>query len=207
MRMAMVTAYSHVQRLADAGLVTRVYDREGSLVVITPTGRIRTGTARGDPPRGATRGPGLWHSRAVSWVAALLSLRERRWLSERELRLRDEWQVPVYWPASRGTHRPDLGAEVDARRVAIEVELSPKAPRRLRAILAGYEAAIAERQLAGVLYVCDRDDVLAGVRRAAAHAGLPPERLRARTLPDLQREVRGLARDRLRRDSSPVPGS
>jgi hypothetical protein len=35
---------------------------------------------------------------------------------------------------------------VDGRRIAIEVELLPKAPRRLRAILAGYDDAIQRGQ-------------------------------------------------------------
>ena len=33
--------YSHIARLADAGLLTRMYDRDGSVVAITPTSRAR----------------------------------------------------------------------------------------------------------------------------------------------------------------------
>ncbi len=99
------------------------------------------------------------------------------------MRSRADWLVPVLWQASRGTHRPDIGVEVAGRRVAIEVELCVKAPRRLRAILAGYEALIAAGSLSGgVVYVSDRDDVLAAVTRAAAAVGVPEGRLRTRSL-------------------------
>ena len=129
--------YSHVARLAGAGLVVRGYDRDGSVVAITAAGRRAVGADKGDVRSGATHGSGLRHARAVSWVAALLTLRERAWVSEHELRRDEEWQVPVVWASSRGRHRPDLGIVVREARVAVEVELSHKSPRRLRAILAG----------------------------------------------------------------------
>ena len=57
-------------------------------------------------------------------------------------------------------------------RVAVEVELSHKSPRRLRAILAGYEQAIASQRIGGgLIYVSDRADVLDAVARAADHVG------------------------------------
>ncbi len=66
----------------------------------------------------------------------------RAWVSDREARGRAEWLIPVVWAQHRGQHRPDLGIEVDGVRVAVEVELSHKSPRRLQAILAGHESAI-----------------------------------------------------------------
>jgi len=69
-------------------------------------------------------------ARAVTWVAAILTIRERHWLSERELRGQEQWQVPVIWTASRGRHRPDAGVLIRDARVAIEVELSHKSARR-----------------------------------------------------------------------------
>ena len=116
--------YSHLQRLADAGYVIRAFDPGGSVVAITAAGRRWIGAERGDVRAGATYGSGLRHARAVSWVAALLTLRERAWVSERESRGRPEWEIPVIWPAHRGRHRPDLGAVMGSgARVAIEVEL------------------------------------------------------------------------------------
>jgi hypothetical protein len=190
------TTYSHVQRLADAGLVVRAFDREGSVVAITAAGRRALRADRGDVRVGATRGSGLRHSRAVSWVAALATLRAREWVSDREARDRPEWLIPVVWAAHRGQHRPDLGIEFAGGRVAIEVELSAKSPRRLAAILAGHEAAIASGRIGGgLIYVSDRADVLAAVTRAVARIGLPPKRFRTRLLADVQREVRRLTAD------------
>ena len=188
--------YSHVQRLADAGLVVRAFDRDGSVVAITAAGRRAIAADRGDVRVGATHGSGLRHARAVSWVAALATLRKRAWVSDREARDRAEWLIPVVWSQHRGQHRPDLGIEFAGGRVAVEVELSHKSPRRLQAILAGHDSAIASGRIAGgLIYVSDRPDVLAAVSRAATRVGLPPERFRTRPLEDLQREVRRLTRE------------
>lgn len=187
------TTYSHAERLAAAGLAVRIYDREGSVVAITGAGRRLVCADGGEARLGATRGLGLRHARAVSWVAALLTARGRSWVSDRELRERPDWRIPVFWSHSRGTHRPDAGAQVGGRRVAVEVELSHKAPRRLRAILAGYEAVLAEGALDGVVYVSDRVDVLRAVTRAATRIGIPGGAFRPRTLSHVQEELRSVA--------------
>src|SRR4051794_9764920 len=185
--------YSHVARLADAGLLVRAFDREGSVVAITAAGRRAVGADRGDVRSGATHGSGLRHARAVSWVAALLTVREREWVSERELRGQREWEVPVVWAGSRGRHLPDVGVVMGDARVAVEVELSHKSPRRLQAILAGYEQTIASGAIAGgLIYVSDRPGVLSAVTRAARRAALPQRRFRTRSLSDVQEEVRRL---------------
>src|SRR4051812_41982595 len=151
------TPYSHVARPMAAGLVVRVFDPGGSMVAITAEGRRAIRADRGDVRAGATHGSGLRHARAVSWVAALLTIREGQWLSERELCGQEPWQVPVIWAASRARHRPDAGVLVRGARVAIEVELSHKSPRRLQAILSGYEHAIARGAVrGGLIDVCDR---------------------------------------------------
>ncbi len=197
--------YSHVARLARAGLLERFSDAGGSVVAITAAGRRAVDADRGDVRAGATHGSGLRHARAASWVAALLTVREREWLSERELRGCDGWEIPVVWTGSRGRHRPDLGVVMPGGvRVAVEVELSHKSPRRLRAIFAGHEQAITSGQIAGgLIYVSDRADVLAAVRRAAERAGLPERRFRTRSLGDVQAEVRRLTNERLA--GRPVP--
>jgi len=187
--------YSHVERLAKAGLLERVHDREGSVVAITREGRRAVGADRGDMRVAATRGSGLRHARAVSWVTALLTLRGREWVSDHEARRLPEWQIPVIWTHHRATQRPDVGATIAGARVAVEVELSHKAPRRLRAILVGYEHTITAGDLTGgVLYISDRLDVLAAVERAAARAGVPADRFRTRALGDMHADVRRLAR-------------
>jgi len=189
------TTYSHVARLAAAGLVVRVFDPGGSMVAITAEGRRAIAADRGDVRAGATHGSGMRHARAVSWVAALLTIREREWISDRELRGQEHWQVPVVWAGSRGHHRPDIGVLMHGARVAVEVELSHKSPRRLQAILAGYEHAIASGTLGGgLIYVSDRSDVLAAVQRAAARVALPERSFTTRPLEDVQADTRRLAR-------------
>src|SRR3954451_24309685 len=101
--------YSHVARLIGAGLAVRGYDAGGSVVAITAAGRRAVGADRGDVRAGATHGSGLRHARAVSWVAALLTLRDREWVSDLEARRQPEWLVPVVWTGRRAGHRPDLG--------------------------------------------------------------------------------------------------
>jgi len=100
------------------------------------------------------------------------------------------------WPASRGTHRPDLGATIGDARVAIEVERTQKRARRLRAILAGYEDAIASADLSGVLYVYEHAAVARVVEREAAAVGLAEPYVRLRELGDVITEARALARVR-----------
>jgi hypothetical protein len=82
--------YSHAERLQAAGLAVRLYDREGSVVAITAAGRRRVRAEGGEPRLRVMRGVGLRHARAVSWVAALLTVRGRTWLSDRELRNRSD---------------------------------------------------------------------------------------------------------------------
>ena len=97
----------------------------------------------------------------------------------------------MIWTHHHAAHRPDIGATIAGARVA--VELSHKAPRRLRAILTGYEHAIFHgRLLGGVLYVSDRPDVLAAIERAAARTGVPADHLRTRLLADVLTDVRRL---------------
>jgi hypothetical protein len=185
-----------VARLADAGLLVRAFDRDGSVVAITAAGRRTIGADKGDVRSGATHGSGLRHARAVSWVAALLTLRERDWVTDRELRGLADWHVPVVWAGSRGRHRPDIGVAMSDARVAVEVELSHKSPRRLAAILGAYEQVIASGAIGGgLIYVSDRPDVLDAVRRAAQRAALPERRFRTRSLSDVQAEVRRLTRE------------
>jgi hypothetical protein len=86
--------------------------------------------------------------------------------------------------------------ERDGRRMAIEVELSPKAPRRLRAILAGYEHAIATGGLARVMYILDGPEVERAIARAARQVGLPPGAFETRPLKSVRADARRVAEER-----------
>jgi hypothetical protein len=111
-------AYSHAERLSSAGLAERTYDRRGSAVAITRLGRRLLAAPPGDLRMGATYGFVIRHARAVSWAAALMTLRGHSWLGERSLRRDERWRVPVIWPPSRGSHRPDLVAHIRGADVA-----------------------------------------------------------------------------------------
>ena len=162
--------YSHAERLARAGLAERIHDRRGSVVAITRAGRRLLAAPPGDLRVGATYGFGISHARAISWAAALMTLRGYDWLGERALRRDERWRIPVIWPHSYGSHRPDLIAHIRGMDVAVEVELAPKAPRRLLAILAGYERSIYERRIGRVIYICATQGIRDGVNRAARSA-------------------------------------
>ena len=198
--------YSHLQRLHAAGLVVRLHGHDsGSAVAVTRRGRRDLEFPTGDVPARAQYGPALRHSQAVSWVAALLELRGRAWVSDRETRLRPDWQMPVIWPAGRGTHRPDLGTIIEGERVAIEVERTRKRARRLSAILAGYEDAIAAGRLSGgVLYICHDIRVRRLVEREAAAAGLRGDVFRVRDLDHVIAEARRLAAQTSRSRARPA---
>ena len=67
-RLGQGATYSHVERLGAAGLVARVYDRDGSLVAITLAGRraARPDVFDGPPPRGGlVRNALSAHARAI----------------------------------------------------------------------------------------------------------------------------------------------
>lgn len=187
-------AYSHVSRLGAAGLLERVYDREGSLVAVTPAGRR---LARPDRVncrsvrRGVVRSRAA-HARAISWVAARATLRAQLWTGERDLDTSAGWRF-VMLAGERRTHRADLGVIVDGARLAVEVELTAKAPARLRAILSGYEHQIRAGALDGVVYVCDDPLVERAVQRAAGHAELGDRVFRQIALSQIIAEARALA--------------
>jgi hypothetical protein len=52
------TTYSHGERLAGAGLVERIYDRDGSVVAITRRGLRVVDAGQGEVRTGATSGSG-----------------------------------------------------------------------------------------------------------------------------------------------------
>lgn len=181
-------AYDHARRLAAAGLVRTVpmTRGKGSLVVITAKGAIMAGCPASRARRAIA--PTTWaHHCACAWVSSWLEVRGRAWWSEREI-AEDEWfRYDVNYQDRRGTarvtHRPDLAVQIAPGPVAIEVELQRKVRARLLGILRMYEEHTQDDgTLAGVIYVCDRDDVAHAVRRAADDAWLQAPALSFRTM-------------------------
>jgi hypothetical protein len=128
---------------------------------------------------GRSIGPSNWaHATVCAWVSAWLQLRRHSWWSDREIAGDVFWQRTVRSCDHRGTarvtHRPDLAVELAAGPAAIEVEVQRKPRAPLLAILRMYADSIDDDDdpLAGLLYVCGRDDIADAVRRAARDAGL-----------------------------------
>jgi hypothetical protein len=154
-------AYARLSRLVLDGLVearTMLY-RQPGLYVATAEGLRWQGLER----LGVYRvGPGGFeHARRLATVAVALHQGLRGWelWSERELRLAESERGELVASARVGElpggrpalHRPDLAAIApDGRVVAVEVELSVKAPRRLAAICRSYARA---RHLERVYYL------------------------------------------------------
>jgi hypothetical protein len=167
-------AYSHIARLARAGLLwrVRVGDGQGGTVAITRAGArvARDQGASGVVAVRSAAPSSARHGRAVSWVAASLELRELSWLGPAELHAGSGWRSQR---EDGARHTPDLGlVHPDGRRVAIEVELQPKSRQRLQSILGGYRELIRAGLLSDVAYVTDRRDVAELVRRQARSARL-----------------------------------
>ena len=99
-----------------------------------------------------------------------------RVLSERELILAEQIEGRPIASAEVGEgrygaprlHRPDIAILTDEGTIAIEVELTPKSPRRLQGILRAWRFAIARRRLAEVHYHCAPGQTRRAVERAAA---------------------------------------
>ena len=192
LRMSQSVGYSHLRRLEDAGLLSRQRALEETAAIITRAGA----RLLDDPGRltALTQTPslgGVAHAQAVSWVAARQQLAGRRWLAERELRHIDDWRLELLAPGTgqRQRHRPDLGVIIQGRRVAVEVELTRKTPRRVDAILDAYRRAIAREQLHRVVYITATRQVGALIARRAATARLDG-RIEILDLDDLRAAVR-----------------
>jgi DNA-binding transcriptional ArsR family regulator len=167
------TVYSHVERLARAGLVARVRgtEGEGGVVVITRAGAraaLESGATGIVSPR-STAPTSARHGRAVSWVAATAALRGWGWHRPAELRGDARWHLRR---DDGARHLPHLGLVFGGGRYAIEVELHAKAPRRVAAILRAYRTLIDREALTAVRYVVDRPDVAALIERERRRAFL-----------------------------------
>lgn len=180
-----------LQRL---GLVARWRPLVGepSLYTVTQRGVRTAGIVGISPARVSASGArhALWCSRAVT--ALERAYPRHRVLGEPEFRGlerengRPLYSVPISGVGAGALHRPDLVLEIDCQQelspVAVEVELTVKAPRRLVAICRAWARC---RQLAGVLYLTS-EEVQAPLARAieTAQAG---DRIVQIRLEDLER--------------------
>jgi len=181
------TVRNRLQALGRAGLVRHrpVASGHPAARLITPAGLQLLGRPAG---RSELKPAEYLHDIAAGWL--WLAARDgafgpvRAIRTERELRSHDGLPRPAgdsdreplgvrrldTGPRGRERlHHPDLELETAAgQRVAIELELTPKADRELDGILAAYAA---DPRVDAVVYVIGEDGLEAKVRRAAARAG------------------------------------
>jgi hypothetical protein len=152
-------SYAIVARLVDAGLIERVGTLKGDPTLLCATRQGLAYAGLGLTPARVTPGA-VDHWLACADVALWA---ERRWgpnslTSERELRFAElDARKPIAsaivgkLPGGRARlHRPDLVVRNDGRTMAIEVELTPKAPRRLLMIVRAWRRA---RHVDQILYL------------------------------------------------------
>ena len=177
-------ATARLNRLANAGLVTgrAVFHGEPRSYQITRTGLAHIGSHL-PTPRIDVRA--YEHDVGVAWLwlaaneGTFGSLQEV--ISERRLRSHDGFRDPGTEPLAvrlggfgphgrEKLHYPDLVLRTaDGRRVALELELTPKGRTRLETILAGYGA---DPRFDGVVYLVQNSAVARAVRAAARRLGI-----------------------------------
>ncbi len=165
-------AYRRVAACVEGELLERVDLLRGQPALIRAT---RRGLRMTGLPLGVAQAPPelVGHWIACGWVA--LSL-EREFgaqalLSEREIRWAERWESRAIASAKLGEnpdgsdrlHLPDLATVVEHKALAIEVELTPKGPKRLEAIVKAWRRA---RWLDGVRYYVSAGATRRGVERA-----------------------------------------
>lgn len=170
-------AYEHLSRLVWDGLLEQkvLLYRKPGLYVATTEGLRRCGLERLAIYRVSSGG--FEHAQEVASTAVALHRGFPGWelLSEREIRAQESDRAELVASARLGErpggrpalHRPDLALISSERRVlAVEIELSIKAPRRLAAICRGWARA---RHVSHVYYLADAAPARA-VNRAVAEA-------------------------------------
>jgi hypothetical protein len=150
-------ARSRLRRLERDGLVRHLRLLAGAPALHLLTRRGLRAAGRPELAPAAVSAGGFAHQLAVARVAAVLSREHWEVRGERELRALERAQARPLASAELGyaangsiaLHRPDLVVLTASGPVAVEVELSVKAPRRLRAIVRGWARS---RLVAGVVY-------------------------------------------------------
>jgi hypothetical protein len=167
-------SYEVVARLVEADLVERITTLPGDPTLLCATRQGVAYAGLGLPPARVTPGA-VDHWLACADVAIWA---ERRWgwealWSERELRFAElDTREPIAsaivdeLPTGRLIlHRPDLVVRDDGRTMVIEVELTPKAPRRLERIVRSWRRT---RYVDQILYLCPPGPTQRAVERAVA---------------------------------------
>ena len=159
--------WTRERRLCQAGLLRTVptYEDGAPLLLCTrrgllACGRTELGLARFSEAR-------AHHSVVAAMLGAELELAGARVLSEREIFARERLTGERIYsaPLRNGRyHSADLVRLGDAIE-AIEVELTPKAPRRLDELVRAWRRAIVARRIGRVVYRCS-PEVLEYVKRA-----------------------------------------
>jgi hypothetical protein len=204
-----VAARSHARRLETEGWLGRVAMLwgQGSMFYVTKLGVRVLGTGLGAQPAPQ---PNWWaHHSACACTAAWLTVRERRFLGEPEIRHSGEWAERLTWYDSRGWkksgHRPDLIAWAPDDSVhAIEVELARKAKARLNAILSLHNTWMLHGKVGKLVYIVGDADDARRIRRAMErNVFLGEGRVRVESLEVIKRQtVEGFEAERPKRARS-----
>ncbi len=171
-------AYGLVGRLVEAGLLQRVPTLPGdpTLIAATSDGIDYAHLALPQAKVGPTQvDHWLWCADVVLWAeerwgpGAVTTERELRWIELAEGKPIGSCVVGELPDGRPMLHRPDLLVSGPSGRIAIEVELSVKTPRRLEAIVRSWRRA---RHLDEVLYLVATGPPQRAVERAVrkAHA-------------------------------------
>jgi hypothetical protein len=173
MRTSRTVTYRRFARCEAAGLVERItVPVVGTLLRASREGQRHVGL--GALPLALVRPGGVVHDLSCAELALRLEADRREdavVLTERELLLTERVEgrpiasAPLTRNGREGLHRPDLAVLADSGTVALEVELSLKAPRRLEAIMRAWRRA---SRVAEVRYLCGSPGVRRAVERAVA---------------------------------------
>lgn len=169
-------AYRRVAALSEAGLIERVALVRGMPALLRAT---REGLRYAGLGLTVARvSPGSVHHWLACASTALMLAEEaghERILAARELRLHERIEGRAIASAKTGEnpdgsprlHRPDLAIVAGARPIAIEVELTPKSPRRLEGLIRAWRRASWVEQ---VRYYCAPGPARRAVERAVRKA-------------------------------------
>lgn len=170
-RLARCEERGWIERRAIAGL-------SSTLLVATRTGLGYAGLGL---PVASISSASVNHMLRCTSVAVGLERKhgpDRRVLTEREIILEEsisgEPLASVAVGHFRGRpkmHRADLALEDEGGLIAVEVELTPKSPARLRKTVKAWAGAVGAGQLAGVCYLCEPGQTYRAVERAIASVG------------------------------------
>jgi hypothetical protein len=165
-------AYRHVARGVELGVLERYAPLRGTPALIAANREGQRWSGSGLET--ARLSPGLvahWISCSRAAIALEIEYPDRRVISETELRMEEAIAGKAIASAVVGEredgrprlHRPDLVVIGEGRPLAVEVELTPKAPARLERIVRGWRKA---RCVEGIRYYVASGRTRRGLERA-----------------------------------------